>query len=323
MSHHFGRAASVTVALGLVFTLPTATPAAGGDAAPPLTAVGIAASTPPRSAAASLAETGEAKGCGKTLYPKRGGGRWTCAFADNFNGTSLDRAKWRVMVSADAGYTAGIGCYVDEPSTVAVNNGSLALSVVKAPLPFLCSVFQRLPFGTQYKAGSVTTAYEYATTYGRYEIRAKFPTTKTVGLQSAVWLYPLRHWYGPHPQSGEIDIAELFTAYPDRLIPTVHYTRVGEGTTDSNTSCFVSKLGRYHKLLLIWTPRALRISFDGRLCLELRPLRSDLTAPRPAPFDKPFGVVLTQALGIGTNNFKPGTTPLPATMRVDYVRAWR
>jgi hypothetical protein len=33
--------------------------------------------------------------------------------------------------------------------------------------------------------------------------------------------------------------------------------------------------------------------------------------------------VLTQALGIGLNGFTPGTTPLPATTRVDYVRVWK
>lgn len=33
-------------------------------------------------------------------------------------------------------------------------------------------------------------------------------------------------------------------------------------------------------------------------------------------------ICLTQALGIGTNEFIPGTTPLPATTSVDWVRVW-
>jgi hypothetical protein len=41
------------------------------------------------------------------------------------------------------------------------------------------------------------------------------------------------------------------------------------------------------------------------------------------PFDQPFMVVLTQALGITTNEFDPATTPLPATTQVDYVRVWK
>jgi hypothetical protein len=43
----------------------------------------------------------------------------------------------------------------------------------------------------------------------------------------------------------------------------------------------------------------------------------------PAPFDQPFFILLTQALGVGTNQFDPATTPLPATTSVDYVRVWK
>jgi hypothetical protein len=42
----------------------------------------------------------------------------------------------------------------------------------------------------------------------------------------------------------------------------------------------------------------------------------------PAPFDEPFYICLTQALGIGTNAFIPGSTPLPATTSIDWVRVW-
>jgi hypothetical protein len=43
---------------------------------------------------------------------------------------------------------------------------------------------------------------------------------------------------------------------------------------------------------------------------------------KPQPFDQPFFINLTQALGIGANLFDPATTPLPATTQVDYVRVW-
>ena len=44
---------------------------------------------------------------------------------------------------------------------------------------------------------------------------------------------------------------------------------------------------------------------------------------RPKPFDQPFMLSLTQALGIDSNAFVDGTTPLPATTTVDYVRIWK
>jgi hypothetical protein len=44
---------------------------------------------------------------------------------------------------------------------------------------------------------------------------------------------------------------------------------------------------------------------------------------QPEPFNQPFFINLTQALGIGTNNFIPGVTPLPATTEIQYVRVWQ
>jgi hypothetical protein len=40
-------------------------------------------------------------------------------------------------------------------------------------------------------------------------------------------------------------------------------------------------------------------------------------------FDQPFFLAFTSALGIGSNKFVPGTTPLPATMRIDWVGVWQ
>jgi hypothetical protein len=45
---------------------------------------------------------------------------------------------------------------------------------------------------------------------------------------------------------------------------------------------------------------------------------------KPAPFDQPFIIALTQSLGVATTANQPdAATPLPATMQVDYVRVWK
>jgi hypothetical protein len=43
----------------------------------------------------------------------------------------------------------------------------------------------------------------------------------------------------------------------------------------------------------------------------------------PAPFNQPFFVALTQALGVGSNAYNPALTPLPATTTIDYMRVWK
>jgi beta-glucanase (GH16 family) len=76
----------------------------------------------------------------------------------------------------------------------------------------------------------------------------------------------------------------------------------------------------FHTYALEWTRDTLTILYDGKVCLV------DRWAPapplqKPQPFDKPFSLSLTQALGVGSNQVTP-RTPLPASTVVDYVRIW-
>jgi hypothetical protein len=72
----------------------------------------------------------------------------------------------------------------------------------------------------------------------------------------------------------------------------------------------------------VWTPGSFTITINGNTCLVDNYVPDDgLTSPEP--FDQPFFIALTQALGINANAFNPATTPLPATTSIDYVRVWK
>jgi hypothetical protein len=71
----------------------------------------------------------------------------------------------------------------------------------------------------------------------------------------------------------------------------------------------------------VWQPGSFQITVNGTACLTDSYQASNVASP--APFDQPFFVALTQALGVGTNAFNPSTTPLPATTSIDYVRIWQ
>ncbi len=44
----------------------------------------------------------------------------------------------------------------------------------------------------------------------------------------------------------------------------------------------------------------------------------------PEPFNQPFSLAFTSAFGvINSDWFVPGTTPLPATTKIDCVRVWQ
>lgn len=268
----------------------------------------------------SVPATAAVAGCG-TPVAKPTGGYWQCTFADNFDGTSLNRSKWSAVLTRTSGFRSGGACFVDQPGTISVGSGALRLTVRRG-FPMVCtSKFGT--FLTSYRGGYVSTHDSFAQAYGRYAFRAKFPATTGPGIHSAIWLWPSDpNRYGSKwPASGEIDIAEFFSTYRDRVIPYVHYVGDRFDPARTNTKCMVSRPQDFHTYVLEWTPTTMAIRYDGRLCLVNKWAPTNGLV-RPAPFNRPFHVNLTQALGIFPNRYA-GDTALPATMVVDYVRVWR
>ncbi|HSV40765.1 MAG TPA: glycoside hydrolase family 16 protein, partial [Nocardioidaceae bacterium] len=256
--------------------------------------------------------------CGGTL-PKDGGGTWVCTFADEFDGKALDRTKWAVLTTPNSGFTNGGECYVDSPQNISVSGGELQLSLRELKKPRRCPGLITGPT-SRFTAAMVTSTGRFAQAYGRFEIRARFPAYEEPGLHSALWLWPQNDLkYGARPASGEIDIAEFYTTYPDRVIPYVHFLEAFPGQSVTNTECFVERPDEFHTYLLEWTPETMTISYDGAPCVTTIWQAQGLGPP--APFDMPFFVNLTQGLGQAPNDPK-GDLPLPATMEVDYVRVW-
>ena len=99
-------------------------------------------------------------------------------------------------------------CFENSPENVSVSGGLLNLTVEQTPAPFVCPSLP--PYPTQYTSGMVTTYKRFNQAYGLFEVRAKISGTTQQGLQTSFWLYPAKLTYGPWPDSGEVDIAELF-----------------------------------------------------------------------------------------------------------------
>jgi beta-glucanase (GH16 family) len=247
------------------------------------------------------------------------GQTWQCSFDDEFDGTTLDTSKWVVQRTADGGYHSGLECFEDSPDNVSVSGGTLNLTVQQAASPFLCP--GEPLYYTQYTSGMVSTYQHFTQTNGLFEVRAKISGVTTQGLQSSFWLYPAQPTYGAWPVSGEIDIAELFSEYPTLAIPSVHYNNSINDPGATNDHCVIGDPSQFHTYAVQWTPQSLTFLYDGQTCL-VDHWSSASPLIDPAPFNEPFYICLTQALGIGTNEFTPGTTPLPATTSVDWVRVW-
>jgi beta-glucanase (GH16 family) len=259
--------------------------------------------------------------CGGSL-PKAGGGSWQCSWSDEFDGSSLDGSKWLVQETAASGFTHGGGCFVNSPGNVSVSGGMLRLTARKEAAPFTCKDPVHGSFSTQYTSASVSTFDRFSQTFGRFEVRAKLAPVFVKGLQTSFWLWPDDATrYGGWPLSGEIDFAEIYTQYPDRAIPYIHYHPATIDWNVTNNYCLINDISQFHTYAVEWTADTITILYDGKTCLVDDWDPAGLV--KPAPFDHPFMVALTQALGSTTNAFDPAVTPLPATTHVDYVRVWK
>jgi beta-glucanase (GH16 family) len=297
----------------------------GGGYPYPIPRPSESAGPPERTVAppAAIAWVNEARtGCGSVPPRTWSKGVWKCVLSDDFDGTALDRTRWTVVETKNGGFSSGIppafACYKYDPRTVSVSGGYLNLAVIKGDDRFLCGGPAAQP--TKYVGGAVSTKFRLAQAYGRFQIRAKFATDSRPGLQSSLVLIPDQNAYDL--RSGEIDVAEYFTKWPDRVIPVVRYSHGGNDPSETTDTCTLERPDQFHTYTLQWTPDQIDMYLDGKRCLS-----STWSAGgglhRPKPFDQPFYLTMFEALGVSKAAFdEDEPAKLPATMQVDYVRIW-
>ena len=141
----------------------------------------------------------------------RGGAGWELVWADEFEGTALDRSKWTPEVSCWGGGNAERQCYTDRPDNIAVEGGMLLLKAKKERFagparPPEIAGRDNPTLVQSHTSGKVRTIGLHAWRYGRIEARAKVPAGQ--GTWPAIWMMPDDPAYGRWPRSGEIDILE-------------------------------------------------------------------------------------------------------------------
>lgn len=288
------------------------------------TATGLTVSAPTTSTAQAAApstttSTTASDACGP-LIPKAGGGYWQCTLDSTFTGSTVNRNLWVPITTAESGFHSGPECLVDSPNNISVANGVLTLTVRQESQPFTCSS----PSGsytTQYTGAELATYGTFSQQYGRFEVRAKVPSTPIPGLQESFWMWPVNDTkYGGWPLSGEIDIAEVYSEYADRAIPFIHYNN-GLDSNATNDYCYIN-VGDWNTYDVVWTPTTIQMIYNGQTCLtdNWNPVAPQT---KPAPFDQPFMMALSAVLGVSPNTFDASTTPLPATTEIQWVKAWK
>lgn len=220
---------------------------------------------------------------------------------DEFNGETLDEAKWRPCVQGWAGRP---------PAPFAARNsevrgGMLAITLRHEPVP---TASAKLGFH-DYTTGAVESTAQ--TLYGYFEIRAKAMPSSGA---SAFWLAAKTEqvW-------NEIDIAEISgrpPSGPRSLFTSLHVFRQG-GRDFSLDNRSVKRLPfdlsqGFHVYGADWSARSIAFYLDGRLVRRVANTR--WTSPAALILDAEI-----QADWFGM----PKEADLPSVYLVDYVRVWK
>jgi beta-glucanase (GH16 family) len=240
--------------------------------------------------------------CGGEAPPRDGGSTWQCTWSDEFDGTSLS-PTWELIP-----FGLGSSCLFDDPEYVQVSGGSLHLLANRLPADHWCTK----QWGLEYGGGGIQSGNGFAQQYGRFEVRAKVPAG--TGFWPAIWMLPDDDSF-----DGEIDIMEAYGGRDQNGDVTLHSPSAGPGPQQS-CRVYPDLTSDFHTYALEWSPDRIRAFYDGSPCGEFT---GDVVPGKSiaAAFGKPYHLLLNLAV----QPWWPpdANTQFPATMLVDYVRAWK
>ncbi len=239
--------------------------------------------------------------------------QYTLVWQDEFDGASVDPARWEFQL--------GTGC----PSLCGWGNNELQYyraenATVSGGLLTITARQQSFG-GKAYTSARLRSRGLADFTYGRIEMRAKLPIGR--GLWPAFWMLPTNSPYGNWPVSGEIDIMEYVGHQPSQVFGTLHYGNPDQIYSSSATSLPSGTFhDGFHTFAIEWEPNRIRWLLDGvQYACKSNWISS--AAGYPAPFDKPFHMLLNLAVGGNLPGSPDASTVFPQEYVIDWVRVWQ
>jgi beta-glucanase (GH16 family) len=244
-------------------------------------------------------------------------------FEDNFDGTRLNLNNWEIM-TGDGSAFGNPGWGNGEAEFYKGDN----LKIIDGVLQITAKTCESIK-GKTYSSGRIYSKGKVFGQYGRIEARISCPYGN--GLWPAFWMLPESTGapYGAWPNSGEIDIMEAKGRMKYSTDGTLHYA-TPDGDHIWGNGSYVMPDGQdihdFHTYAVEWDIAEIRFYVDNNLYYTANATENPWTVKTgtgtfPAPFDKPFHILLNMAIGGNyDSNRVPSASELPAKMRVDYVK---
>ena len=232
---------------------------------------------------------------------------WTLVFSDEFDGHSLDLAKWGTTMAfiGTHGPRYHNEYYLShtEDDDAIVGDGLLRLQTQRRTVKG-----DEKPGIFHYTQGLISSHDKFHFTHGYVEIRAKFPGGK--GLWPCLWLMPQTQGWPP-----EFDIAEYYAGQR-----TMHHGLAHGSLYDSKWDSLWDKEtdfeSDWHTYSLEWTRGKAMWSIDGKV---RKTINADYV-PNAAMY-----LVLSNSISsaVGPSGEPDEFTVFPNSFSIDYVRVYQ
>jgi len=248
---------------------------------------------------------------------------YTLTFEDNFDTLSLytehgDDGIWyplypRTGIAAHSTPDKGSVQYFTYPGDtgsvgelVGINPFTVQDGVVTIAMNPIPQNEQYKTYGLDYSAGMLNTIGSFSQTYGYFEARVKFAAGK--GIHDAFWMLPI-------DGSGayEIDVGEQRGSEPSNVMNVIHAIDEGRDISHSKGYTIPTATTEFHVYAVDWEPDYITFYIDG---VAVR------TLPTWPGLDVPMYLLASIGGGGSYAGVPDGTTPFPAKMEVDYIRAY-
>jgi beta-glucanase (GH16 family) len=252
------------------------------------------------------------------LGPVPSGEDWELAWADEFDGDSIDQDVWTPEVMPDP-HNEELQYYTDrvdgDPGANAwLEDGALIIEARREDFEH-----------REYTSARLITKGKREFLYGRFEARIRQPGE--VGMWPAFWLLGGNIDQVGWPRCGEIDVMEGKGRLPQWTSGALHrgpdpaHNRITVGEYELESGSFHTE---WHVFAIEWEPEHVRWEVDGVPFLEAS--RAPGEAPAYWPFDEghTFFIILNLAVGGWFDEgYPPPDDMAPQRLEVDYVRVYR
>jgi beta-glucanase (GH16 family) len=237
---------------------------------------------------------------------------YTLAWADEFNGSSLNSTDWTFENGDGCPGNCGWGnneLEYYQPGNLSFQDGKLIIEAKKETVG-----------NKPYTSSKIVSRGKKFFKFGRIDFRAILPKGK--GIWPAFWMMPQDNVYGGWPRSGELDIMENIGHEPNRTYGTLHFGP-GPGSTQLGRSYTLPSgifNDQFHVFSIEWKQNEIKWLVDNVVYSTYT--NADFGSNN-YPFNENFYFIVNLAVGGNWPGNPDGTTYIPQFLIVDYLRVYQ